>query len=509
MDSELNIPFSEIGNHVDKQTKYNCLVMENDFVVIKAPFQAIYGEVKPNGLEVFSTSKNEGKGSFSIYPVSISKGIIKDISLGKVSIQENTVILDRNDIKERFTTSTDGIQQDFIIPKKPIGNEKLRLELALKGAKVENESIGVKITMDSGRKMVYHRLIIWDSTGKEMEGTLSSIDEDKIEIVVDDSNAIYPLTIDPTITDANWIVVNPGISGANNQVRSILSVGTDIYFGGVFTAMGSTLANRIVKWNGSSWSSLGDGVNNTVNPLTTVHALTVIGTDLYVGGDFTLAGGGSANSIAKWDTINNTWSALGTGLGPSGTVVYTIVSVGTDLYVGGFFTTAGGNTVSRIAKWDTINNTWSSLGSGLNNTVRSIVSVGTDLYVGGTFTTAGGGSANRIAKWNGSSWSSLGSGLGSTVNTIVSVDSDLYVGGQFTTAGGGSANRIAKWDGSSWSTLGSGLGVFVTTIVRSIVLVGTDLYVGGDFFTAGDKFSPYLAKVKTILDDIRRIFIIS
>ena len=34
-----------------------------------------------------------------------------------------------------------------------------------------------------------------------------------------------------------------------------------------------------------------------------------------------------------------------------------------------------------------------------------------NLYAGGDFTTAGGVSANRIAKWDGSSWSALGSGM--------------------------------------------------------------------------------------------------
>ena len=36
---------------------------------------------------------------------------------------------------------------------------------------------------------------------------------------------------------------------------------------------------------------------------------------------------------------------------------------------------------------------------------------GTDLYAGGYFTTAGGVPANCIAKWNGSAWSALGSGM--------------------------------------------------------------------------------------------------
>ena len=36
---------------------------------------------------------------------------------------------------------------------------------------------------------------------------------------------------------------------------------------------------------------------------------------------------------------------------------------------------------------------------------------GTNLYAGGYFTTAGGVPANYIAKWDGSAWSALGSGM--------------------------------------------------------------------------------------------------
>ncbi len=37
---------------------------------------------------------------------------------------------------------------------------------------------------------------------------------------------------------------------------------------------------------------------------------------------------------------------------------------------------------------------------------------GSDVYAGGYFTTAGGSAATNIAKWNGSTWSALGSGMG-------------------------------------------------------------------------------------------------
>ena len=88
-----------------------------------------------------------------------------------------------------------------------------------------------------------------------------------------------------------------------------------------------------------------NGVNNTV------YALLVSGTDIYVGGLFTVAGNVAANNVAKFDTLTNTWSTLGTGggNGVDGSVHALAVS-GSDLYVGGGFTTAnvGGTTVNGV-----------------------------------------------------------------------------------------------------------------------------------------------------------------
>jgi hypothetical protein len=90
---------------------------------------------------------------------------------------------------------------------------------------------------------------------------------------------------------------------------------------------------------------------------------------------------------------------------------------------------------------------WSALGSGLGFTCIAIaIDASGNVYAGGNFTTAGGISANRIAKWDGSSWSALGSGLNSTVFAIAISGSDVYVGGGFDTAGGNSANYVARWE---------------------------------------------------------------
>src|SRR5439155_17644947 len=81
-----------------------------------------------------------------------------------------------------------------------------------------------------------------------------------------------------------------------------------------------------------------------------------------------------------------------------------------------------------------------------------------EIYVGGFFTVAGGAVADRIMKWNGTSYSIVGSTtpLSCNVNTFGVYNGELYVGGCFTNAAGiTGANRIAKWDGTTWSIVGS------------------------------------------------------
>ena len=281
---------------------------------------------------------------------------------------------------------------------------------------------------------------------------------------------------------SNWSALGTGM---NNSVKAlaVMTIGGTDYLcaGGSFTTAGGVGAIRIAKWN-SSWSALcpGNGMNGSV------RAFAVIGADLYAGGDFTLAGQVSANYIAKWN--GTTWSALGTGMNNS---VWALAVSGEDLYAGGWFTTAGGVTVNRIAKWNSLTSSWSALGTGMDGYVYALTVSGSDLYAGGLFTIAGGVEANRIAKWNGS-WSNLGTGMvGNSVLALAVIGTDLYAGGTFTSAGGVSnTNRIAKWSSGSWSALGTGMN----NTVYALAVSGSDLYAGGTFTTAGGVSANRIAK---------------
>jgi hypothetical protein len=166
-------------------------------------------------------------------------------------------------------------------------------------------------------------------------------------------------------TAANYIAQWDGSSwsalglGADNGVGALAVLGNSLYAAGRFVTAAGGAANYIAQWDGTSWSALGLGMNNAVS------ALAVSGSTLYAGGFFTMAGGTAASRIAQWDGSN--WSALGSGISAptffpyyGGGVEALAVSGGT-LYVGGEFTTAGGK-VSEYAAGVIINpGSWLSL----------------------------------------------------------------------------------------------------------------------------------------------------
>lgn len=302
------------------------------------------------------------------------------------------------------------------------------------------------------------------------------------------------------------------VPGCDGTVRAITAINEDLFIGGSFESCGFVSALNLVRFNLTTrtLTALGDGVTNDRDDAT-VSALAAIGTDLYVGGTFDLAGDLPVNNIAKFDTTqtgNAAWSSLGDGLDDD---VNVLAIIGTNLYVGGWFEVAGGAPANFIAKFDTTesgNQGWSTLGNGVNNDVRALAVIGTDLYVGGSFSQAGGVTAKLVAKFDTAQsgnlgWSALGDGIDDSTARVVAlavVGTDLYVGGGFEQADGAFANHIAKFDTTQtsqagWSTLGDG----VDDTVIALTVIGTDLYVGGRFSQAGTEDAWNIARFDTSL----------
>ena len=513
-------------------------------------FQRLDGEATPEGLWLTSTVTNTTSDRFRVTATEIGRRStivgfdfeVPDFNLqlaaeGTVSVDGQKVRFVRPVLTEEYSLSMDGVRQDFIVEQAPPDTPggELVLQLDVVGSQVEPAADGAWLVLArSGRKIAYSRLRVTDATGTELSARMevcpagdeaanfiprsdtdNCLDElslptaaardVKLAVVVNDADAVYPVRIDPTFSDANWVSMGdfPGTTG--EVFTSVIDGSGNLYIGGVFTAAGSTVANNIAQWNGSSWLALGSGING--NPSAYVYALALSGSTLYAGGYFTTAGGTNAGCIAQWN--GSSWLALGSGInGNPSASVYALALSGSNLYASGEFSSAGGTNASCIAQWN--GSSWSALGSGISGVspdgfgpvVSALAVSGSTLYVGGDFTTAGGTNANSIAEWNGSSWLALGSGMNSFVSALAVSGSTLYAGGNFSTAGDDTnASYIAEWNGSSWFALGSGISGEGSDgfgpVVNALAVLGSTLYVGGDFSSAGGSTANSIAQWKS------------
>jgi hypothetical protein len=246
----------------------------------------------------------------------------------------------------------------------------------------------------------------------------------------------------------NWSALGSGMAGSATYfcTYALAIYNGDLIAGGDYTTAGGVAANRIARWDGSSWSSLGTGMNGPV------RSLTVYDGNLIAGGHFSSAGGVTAYNIAAWD--GSSWSPLGSGM--AGDIVdafnvYALTVYNGDLIAGGDFTTAGGVTTPRIARWD--GTQWYEMGEGFSAPVRALTVYNNELVAGGDFDYVENvprDTVNRIARWDGSAWNSLGNGMSWSVDALTIYDDQMIAGGRFDSANGSPANHIAAWDGSDW-----------------------------------------------------------
>ena len=302
-----------------------------------------------------------------------------------------------------------------------------------------------------------------------------------------------------TITSADYIVRK--VAGKWYNVSThfdarvmALTKGIDgcIYIGGDFTdAGGGWTGHNIVKWNPftpalvSLTGGTGSGCNDDV-----IELVTAANGDIYIGGLFTAAGGiANTRAIAYWDVSASEFVTVGNGFVDAGDEVWALaVGDSGEIYIGGFFTDHFDGNGDYITKWDGA--AFSSLGSGMDDMVYGMaVAPNGDLYVTGKFHLAGGvANTVHVAYWDVSAsvWLPLGTGLNGTGQSIaIDAAGNVYVGGTFTTANGVACNNIAKWNGKTFEPLGAGVsGGGINKIAIDPEQLGL-IYIGGEFTSAG------------------------
>jgi hypothetical protein len=145
----------------------------------------------------------------------------------------------------------------------------------------------------------------------------------------------------------SWADVGGGVSYTGATTVSTMQVyDTTLYVGGTFDNAGGSPVMNIAKWDGTGWSDVGGGVQYTGATTVSTLAMTVFQNELVVGGVFDIAGSIASPYISKWD--GSAWSPLGTGMNNSVTTLETLQDT---LYAGGTFTIAGDVVSLFAAQW--------------------------------------------------------------------------------------------------------------------------------------------------------------
>jgi hypothetical protein len=293
-----------------------------------------------------------------------------------------------------------------------------------------------------------------------------------------------------------WEALGPSFS--LGEVQDIVAWddggGEDIYATG-----NGSLFDDIARWDGSSWTPLGEGLSSEAYCLV-VHD-DGAGESLWAGGLFLSAGGKAAKRIARWD--GGEWFPTGVGLATTAFAMCSSAVGGSPaLYVVHPGWTPGETGETKLARWQ--GGAWSSFGDAGSANVQALVEFddgsGPALYLGGSFSSIDGVPANSIAKFDGTSWSDVGGGVNSLIYDLDVVDDGsgpaLWACGIFTLAGGVAVNKVARWDGSSWSDVGGGLpgSGSAWEIEEYDSGSGPEVYVAGNFNTLGGSAGDRIAR---------------
>jgi hypothetical protein len=154
-----------------------------------------------------------------------------------LEVKDNGVYMNRgNGIQEYYKNSYQGIEQVFVLNNKIDGNGKLILsgQISMQDLSIrENSKDSISfITTENYLAFNLDHLKIYDAKNKEFKAEMNLVkqkdgDNYDLEIIVDDTGAEYPLTVDPLSSTADWSAgLKTYVSGKSAPVDSY-----DTWFG--------------------------------------------------------------------------------------------------------------------------------------------------------------------------------------------------------------------------------------------------------------------------------------
>lgn len=208
-------------------------------------------------------------------------------------------------------------------------------------------------------------------------GGLFTLGTNGFSVVDYDGNKLVACGSAPYIrTETSWDWTQFGV-GLNAAVADMLVLNGELIVAGGFDEDDDgTVLNHVAKWSNGQWVPLGEGLNGSVSDL------VVFNNQIIAIGNFSASGAGntSCSYVAAWN--GNTWEELDGGLSGGFSGGFVGLAFDNQLFIGGDFDLAGGQASKNIAKWN--GNNWESL-PGIDQKIGDIAVYNGKLYAVNAF----------------------------------------------------------------------------------------------------------------------------
>jgi len=274
----------------------------------------------------------------------------------------------------------------------------------------------------------------------------------------------------------NRIYVGGYFTNYFNITNQLLTSKTGAGLGAVDPVSGNPVSFSFVAAN-----STGNGV--------AINSLALASNALFAGGAFTSVAGQPRKNVAAVDQGSG---ALVTGfnanLGGGYLGVSSMVLAGTNLYIGGDFTTVNALSVPRLAAVSPVTGANINWIPTPNNAVTVLAASADTLYVGGLFTSINLNGSGPLALNYFSAFSladnslvpiDAATGTGGSVSGIGATETAIYVGGSFSSIGGNFIQNLADLSPVDASSFGWNPSPDVGP--NAIALTDDYAFLGGSF----------------------------
>lgn len=285
---------------------------------------------------------------------------------------------------------------------------------------------------------------------------------------------------------------NPDLDSFSSvQAIAVDETNNRILLGGDIYSIESTTVNNLVAVNDTT------GTFDPAwlpEPDYTVYDLIISGSDIYVGGGFSTIDGQSRSGIARLNSDGSLDTGFTADVSGGLSTVETLVLNGSQLYLGGSFSTIQSQTRQNLALVSAIDGTLDGgFVANTDSTVTDMLLDNSRLYVVGSFTSINSTTRNRVAAVAADTGSlqSFDPNANDTARSLAVYDSNLYIGGAFTTISGASAQGLVAYDLPGLTLTSWRPDIQYSS--RTLLVEGNYLFSGGVINRAGGQYSGYLA----------------